>query len=225
VDSALHGATLINSLKTPGGYTPKLERLLPAPLPVAVVIDLVEPDDDLRECRPSHGLRVPAFLHQPARTQPGKKNRGWKRQATFFLGKDKLLLNWNVALMRCHERALVVSVQYSRFEVWRIALELALEWRPHPLEPDRVSWILWRSHRSFNHLMITHTTKDEWTGMLRSETETSPSSLLFLHLERTEIYWPHTGWSRMSRHPRSSRTRRFCTAQVQCGNLNNRKVF
>lgn len=83
VDSALHGTTLSNSLKTPGGYTPKLERLLPAPMPVAVVVDLVEPDDDLRERRPSHGLGVPAFLHQPARTEPGKK-KGWKKIKLLF---------------------------------------------------------------------------------------------------------------------------------------------
>lgn len=50
---------------------------------------------------------------------------------------------------------LVVSVQNSRFEVYRIALELALQWRPHPFEPDRMSWILWCSHWSFDHLMIT----------------------------------------------------------------------
>lgn len=93
VDSALHGATLNNSFRTPGGYTPKLERLLPAPLPVAVVIDLVEPDDDLRECRPSHGLRVPAFLHQPATHRTGEEEEG--------LEKTSYFLNWNMAPMRC----------------------------------------------------------------------------------------------------------------------------
>lgn len=34
---------------------------------------------------------------------------------------------------------LLFEFRNSRFEVWRIALELALEWWPHPLEPDRVS--------------------------------------------------------------------------------------
>lgn len=53
-------------LKTPR-YRPDLQRLLPGPLLGAVGVDLVEPDDDLRECRPSHGVCVPAFLDQPAR--------------------------------------------------------------------------------------------------------------------------------------------------------------
>lgn len=43
---------------------PNLQRLLPAPLLGAVGVDLVQPDDDLREGRPAHGLRVPAFLDQ-----------------------------------------------------------------------------------------------------------------------------------------------------------------
>ena len=55
------------------GYTPNLQRLLPAALLGAVGVDLVEPDDDLRECRPSHGLRVPALLDQPAETRGRKK--------------------------------------------------------------------------------------------------------------------------------------------------------
>lgn len=109
MDSAPDGATLNNSLKPPG-YGPKLERVLPAPMLVEVGVDLVEPDDDLRERRPRHGLRVPAFLHQPART--AQHRTGPVRS---------LSTSWEARAPDA------VAVQNSRFEVGRIALEPALE--------------------------------------------------------------------------------------------------
>jgi len=72
----------------------------------------------------------------------------------FFLGvtecgtqEDKVSMKWKDPSFSLF--------QNSRFEVWGIALELALQWWPRPLEPDWVTWILWRFHYSFDHLMFT----------------------------------------------------------------------
>src|SRR5438105_1725112 len=51
--------SMVKTLKSPESYRPKLHRLLPGPLLGTVRVDLVEPDDYLRECRPRHGLRGP----------------------------------------------------------------------------------------------------------------------------------------------------------------------
>ena len=171
VDSAPHWAVL-NSLRSPE-YKPNLQRLLPAPLLGAVGVDLVQPDDDLREGRPAHGLRVPAFLDQPAQ-DPGKKKSCQIIDAvcySAFCERHDTELNVFLGVTECGTQEDKVSMKWkdpsfslfqnSRFEVWGIALELALQWWPRPLEPDWVSWILWRFHYSFDHLMLTPT-KNEW---------------------------------------------------------------